>query len=154
MQHAMRRSDRELCRDEAERMLREASYGVLCTSGHDGVPYGVPISFVYDGQCIGFHSATEGHKIQNLRENPQACFTVVGATETLPSAFSTRYESAIAFGHLRPATGERKRDILHAFLDKYSPNAREKGERYIQHAADDTLVFELEVLRLSAKARR
>ncbi len=154
MQHPVRRGERELERGEAERILRQGEYGILCTCGEDGVPYGVPVCFVYDGKSIGFHSATEGHKVQNLLHNPHACFTVVGETEVLPDKFSVRYESAIAFGCVSRARGERKQDILRALIDKYSPDFLQKGEAYIHHDADKTAVYELEILRLSGKARR
>ncbi len=154
MWYPMRRADRELSPSEAAYILHEAEYGVLCTCGDDGVPYGVPISFVYDGRTIAFHSATEGHKIQNLQQNAQACFTAVGVTEALPGKFTTRYESAVAFGYLQEVSGERKLDILRALIEKYSSDYREKGEIYISHAADKTAVLELEVVRLSGKAHR
>ncbi len=74
----MRRRDRELSRAEAEDILRRGEFGVLGTCGAEGMPYAVPLSYVFEGGCIAFHCAAEGHKLQNLRENARACFTVVG----------------------------------------------------------------------------
>ncbi len=150
----MRRHERELGGDEAETLLREGEFGILCTCGKDGAPYGVPVNYVYDGSSIAFHSAPEGHKVRNLQENTCASLTVVGRTELLPSQFSMRYESAVAFGNVSPVHGERKREILRALVEKYSPDFQEKGEAYIRHDADKVAVFELKVVRLSGKAHR
>ncbi len=152
--HLMRRVDRELGREEAESILRRGEFGVLCTCGNDGVPYGVPVNYVYDGDSIAFHGAGVGHKVQNMQENACASFTVVTATELLPEKFSTRYESAIAFGRVSLVGGERKRSLLRALVEKYSPAFREKGDAYIRHDADKTSVFELNVVRLRGKAHR
>ncbi len=154
MQHPVRREDRELDRGEAERILRQGEYGILSTCGADGVPYGVPLSYVFDGKTIGFHGALKGHKVQNLSQNPCASFCVVGHAETLPDKFSVCYESAIAFGTVSRVQGERKREILKALVEKYSLDFIGKGMAYIQHDADQTAVFELEIVRMSAKARR
>ena len=43
----MRRQDRKLTQEEAEAILREGQYGVLSTTGEDGYPYGVPVSYAY-----------------------------------------------------------------------------------------------------------
>ncbi len=154
MQYRMRRDEREVDHAHAESILYQGEFGVLCTCGADGVPYGVPINFVYDGKYIAFHSATEGHKIRNIQQNLCASFTVVGKTELLPGKFSTRYESAIAFGYLARVEGERKFAILRALVEKYSPDFREKAQAYIQHDVHKTSVFELEVIRLSGKSHR
>ncbi len=150
----MRRSERELSRPEAEDILRRGDYGILCTCSESGEPYGIPLCYVLEGDRLAFHSATEGHKLRLLQQNPRVCFTVVGTHECLPSKFSMRYESAMAFGHVTPAEGERKTALLRALIKKYSPNFREKGEAYINHDADNTAVFELHITHLSGKAHR
>ncbi len=154
MLQPVRRGERALERAAAERILQRGEYGILCTCAEDAVPYGVPICYVYDGKSIGFHSAAAGHKVQNLQQNPCASFTVVGPTEIMPAQFSVRYESAIAFGHVSRVEGDRKLEILRALLAKYSPDVLETGETYIRHDAGKTAVFELEIVRLSGKARR
>ncbi len=150
----MQRNERELVKAEAEQLMRKGEYGILSTCGRDGVPYGVPVSYVFDGRSIAFHDALAGHKVQNLEENAAACFTVVGCTNLLPGKFSTHYESAIAFGSVTRAEGERKVELLRALVEKYSPDFRERGEAYIRHDADKTAVFELRIIQLSGKAHR
>ena len=62
----MRRKDKEIGMDDAINFLTEHEYGVLSTVGTDGQPYGVPLNYVYKDNCIYFHCALTGHKIENI----------------------------------------------------------------------------------------
>lgn len=42
---------------------------------YGGKTYVVPVTYVYDGQCIICHSA-EGLKLDMMRKNPEVCFEV------------------------------------------------------------------------------
>ena len=64
MQHKMRRFKQLLSEAETKEILRMATHGILSLVDADGMPYGVPLSFVYDGgDIIYFHCARAGHKI-------------------------------------------------------------------------------------------
>ena len=64
----MRRKDKEIGTDEAINLLTKCEYGVLSTVGNDGQPYGVPLNYTYKDNCIYFHCALKGHKIDNIDE--------------------------------------------------------------------------------------
>lgn len=153
MFHEMRRIDRKLTNTEAERLLLTGEYGILATVGEDGYPYGIPLSYAYENGTIYFHSAKDvGHKHENLRYNTKACFTVIGKTEILPEQFSTKYESVVAFGTVRPAVDKRKG--LQLLVEKYSPDYREKGKAYIEHDIDTVGVYEITIEHITGKGRR
>lgn len=156
MQYSMRKQERQLGMEDADRILREGEYGVLSTCAMDGEPYGVPLSYVYQNGILYFHCAPGvGHKVVNLDQNPHACFTVVGKTEVLPEQFSTRYESTIVFGICRQVNDlEEKEGALRALVDKYSPQHREQGEAYIQRASSKVAVYRFVIEHMSAKGRR
>lgn len=61
----MRRVRQQLPPEEAEEILRTATAGVLAVAGDDGYPYAVPVSYVYAGGKIYFHSAL--HEFRNGR---------------------------------------------------------------------------------------
>lgn len=42
----MRRKDREMDLDSAEKALIKGSFGVLSVLGTDGFPYGIPVNYV------------------------------------------------------------------------------------------------------------
>lgn len=94
----MRRTDRAVTDAEAVLLLDTAEYGFLSTVGADGVPYGIPVNFVRDGNTLILHCAAEGRKIDNIRHSHSVSFCAVGRTEVLSSQFTARYESVIVSG--------------------------------------------------------
>ena len=154
MHRPVMRQDREIDRDEAIRLLAECEHGILATVDSDGQPYAVPLSYVFDDQCIYFHCATDGHKLDNIRANPAVSFCVVGKTKTLPGEFATEYESAVAFGTASEIEDEEKRAALVKLLEKYSPDFIASGQKYITGKIDKTRVVRIAVERISGKARR
>lgn len=150
----MRREDRKLQQDDAIRILAEGEYGVLACSSNMGYAYAVPLSYVYEGNAIYFHSALEGHKLDSIKSNPKVSFCVVGATEVLPEKFSTKYESVIAFGNARVLLGEEKVEALKIIIDKYSKEFTKEGMEYINRAHAMTEVVKIEIEHITAKGRR
>ena len=64
MQHKMRRFKQLLPEAETKEILRMATHGVLSLVDAEGMPYGVPLSYVNDGgDIIYFQCACAGHKI-------------------------------------------------------------------------------------------
>ncbi len=152
--HTIRRKDREISPEEAETILATAEYGVLSTVSAEGQPYGVPLSFcILDGH-IYFHCAMEGQKLDHLKHNNAVSFCVVGRTEVLPAKFSTKYESAIAFGSAEEVFEEEKQGALEALVRKYSPDHIESGAKYIDALTYKTRVFRIVIDHLSGKSRR
>ena len=155
-EYPMRRQDRQIPEEEAWALLAEAEYGVLSLIRPDGAPYGLPISFALKDRALYMHGTADGGlKVDCIRHDAAACFTVVGLTEVLPRAFSTRYVSVIAFGRARVVEDEdeRRRGLL-ALVDKYASEFREQGERYMETARDKTLVLRLDVASLTGKSRK
>jgi nitroimidazol reductase NimA-like FMN-containing flavoprotein (pyridoxamine 5'-phosphate oxidase superfamily) len=150
----MRRNDRALSETQSIEILQKGEYGILSTVSADGQPYGVPVSFAFEGTALYFHCAVEGHKLENLTANPRVSFCVVGETKVLPDKFATRYESAIVFGSASELTGDEKHTGLTKLLEKYSADFMEKGEKYINSDIQKTRVFKIEIESVSGKARR
>lgn len=154
MHRPMRRSERQMDLAWAQALLVRAEYGILATVDRAGQPYGVPLSFTYDGSdSIYLHCAPEGHKLDNLRANPQACFTVVGRTQVLPHQFSTVYESAIAFGNVSELDGEEKRAALRLIAAKYNPGEDAANEAYIEANFTRVAVLHFTITHLTGKQR-
>jgi len=150
----MRRDDRQLANEEAIEILEKGEYGVLAVMGDEGYPYAVPLSYAMDEGAIVFHSAKEGHKVDSVRLNAKCSFTVIGDTEVLPGKFSTKFESAIAFGKARELEGQEKVQALMALIRKYSPDFLESGEKYVMKSGKDTVVIKIDIETVTGKARR
>lgn len=154
MPRPMRRSERQMDLPWTQALLARAEYGILATAGAEGQPYGVPISYAFDGtDSIYIHCAPEGHKLDNLRANPQACFTVVGRTQLLPAQFSTIYESAIAFGVVSELEGDEKRRALRLIAAKYNPGQDAGNDAYIEANFARVAVLHFHINHLTGKQR-
>ncbi|MDU4961055.1 MAG: pyridoxamine 5'-phosphate oxidase family protein [Sporomusaceae bacterium] len=148
----LRRQDRELDAGEATAILREGSYGVLSVNGDYG--YGVPLNYVYLDGNLYFHCAPEGHKLACIRANPRVSFCVVGQATVLAERFSTAYSSVIAFGSAHEVAEAEKQAALLAFIDKYSPDYRDKGRLYVEGSQHKAAVVRLQIEHISGKARK
>ena len=147
----MRRKDKMIGNHEAIKLLAECEYGVLSTVDDGGQPYGVPLNYVYKDNCIYFHCALIGHKIDNIANNPKVSFCVVGNTKVLPSEFSTHYESAIAFGTASEIQGTERYNALIWLLEKYSSEFMAEGKQFITKEDKATKVIKIEIVHLSGK---
>lgn len=154
MHRPVRRTDREIDIEEASKLLASCSYGVLATVGGDGQPYAIPLSYVFHDNCIYFHCALEGQKLDNIRANPRVSFCVVGQTKILPNQFATEYESAVAFGVAEEIHDSDKKEALFRILEKYSPEFIAQGTKYIAGKFDKTTVVKIAVTHLTGKARK
>lgn len=148
----MRRADREISREAAMEVLRKGEYGILATICDDGKPYAVPVNYAADDEYIYIHGTNEAsQRNENMKNNSKVCFTVVGKTEVLPSKFSTKYESVVVLGTAR--LSEHPEKGLTLLCDKYSPEFREAGAKYIQAALDTIAVYEIRIEEITGKAR-
>jgi nitroimidazol reductase NimA-like FMN-containing flavoprotein (pyridoxamine 5'-phosphate oxidase superfamily) len=154
MHRSVRRKDRELDLESATRLLAEGEYGFLATVGTDGQAYGVPLNYVLKNNCLYFHCALEGHKLENIRAHNKVSFCVVGRTKVLPDKFSTEYESAIAFGTASEVQGKERYDALLSILEKYSPDFLEEGKKAIAKYDDKTRIIKVDIAHLTGKTRK
>ena len=150
----VRRKDREISQSESEELLTNCEYGVLSTVSENGQPYGVPVNFAYKNNCIYFHCAFAGHKIENIQNNPKVSFCVVGNTEVIAVEHTSKYESAVAFGIASEVQGTEKDNALLWLLEKYSAEFIEEGKSVISKESKVTKVIKIEISHISGKAQR
>lgn len=150
----MRRKDREMDLDSAEKALIKGSFGVLSVLGTDGFPYGIPVNYVVKDGYIYIHCAKEGKKLGDIASYPKVSFTVVTRSEVLSGKFSTDYESVIAFGEAIEYSGDDKGSILFEFIRKYSSEYLDEGLQYVERMKDATALIRVSIDRLSGKRRK
>jgi nitroimidazol reductase NimA-like FMN-containing flavoprotein (pyridoxamine 5'-phosphate oxidase superfamily) len=86
----------ELTGAQIESLLTQQVTGrIACVT--DGIPYIVPVNYVYDGRQVISHSAP-GKKIAMMRENPVVCFQV----DEIRNIFN--WQSVIAWGRFEEIT--------------------------------------------------
>lgn len=153
----IRRQDRLWDEAMAKELLESGEFGFLAMCAPEGYGYGIPMSYVYrrESDCIYFHCATEGHKIDAIGTNDRVSFCVVGKTRVVP--YSTGYESVHMFGRIAQVTDEGERwEALVALREKYNPELEGAPEEdtYIRRSFDRTAVLRLNIEHLAAKSKR
>ncbi|WP_032585126.1 pyridoxamine 5'-phosphate oxidase family protein, partial [Bacteroides fragilis] len=102
-----------------------------------------------------FHCAPEGHKLCILQNCNQASFCVVGRTRVVSNQFSTEYESIVINGTMICQLEEtEKRKALELLLDKYSPEDKKVGLKYIEKSFHRTHVLKLVIKVISGKCKK
>lgn len=148
----MRRFKQQLTETDSLEILRNSTSGVLSLCGDDGMPYGVPLSHVYDDGKLYFHSALTGHKVDLIRQNDNASFTVIAKDEIHPERYTTYFQSVIAFGKVRIIEDEQeKREILAILGRRCNPDDPEGLSKEIQTGINRCLVIEMSIERLTGK---
>ena len=149
----IRLTDRVVNKKKAIEIIKKGSFGVLSTIGENGYPYGVPLNYTYFDNCICFHCAREGHKLDNIDFNSKVSFCVVTKSDVLSNEFDTDYESAIAFGKASVITDDSiKKEILVSLLNKYSADYLDAGKNYLKKYWDETRVVKIMIEHFSGKA--
>ena len=151
----VRRQDRLLDEPRAREILRHAEYGVLSMVDEEGLPYGIPLNFVWDGDSAVFiHCAVEGKKLRALQRNCHVSFCIVGRVNLLPGKFTTEYESLVLKGTARADLPEEERmAALALLLRKLSPDDYDTGMRYAQKSFGRTQIIRLDFTEFSGKRK-
>ncbi|MFZ5517980.1 MAG: pyridoxamine 5'-phosphate oxidase family protein [Candidatus Zhuqueibacterota bacterium] len=143
-----------LPREKCLRLLKKAVYGRLATCGSNSEPYITPMNFVLFNDCIYFHCAFEGNKLENLHHNPRVCFEISAAGKLyaapLAKNFTMRYWSVLVFGEAKQIDDPTlKLAVLNALMDKYA-----RGYQYSPLQFEDTAIVnivEIAIHKISGK---
>lgn len=148
----MRRKDKQINDpNELESIIRRATVCRLAFSQND-VPYIVPLNYGYQDDCLYFHSAPEGRKIDMLKQNNRVCFEMEVDVEVVesdsPCKWSTKYRSVV--GHGKAALvedGEEKKKAMDIIVAHYGPTKYD----YPANKIDQLAVIRIEIESMSGK---
>lgn len=112
-------------RQKVETFLSTARTGVVGMV-NDGLPYAVPVNYVWHNGAVYFHGMGSGKKENILSGKPPVCFTVYEAygtaTDPVPCHADTAYMSVMVFGLAEKVVDYNEAaDVLQKLLDKYMP---------------------------------
>ena len=147
----MRREDKAIKTEDIIKILNDGEYGVLSTTSENGYPYSTPLNYTYINDCIYFHSAKVGEKLDNIAYNEKVCFCIVGKTKVLPEKFSLNYESVVIFGKASPILEEEKRNAFISLINKYSKDFMKEGIAYLDSAIANTTVIKITIDSVTGK---
>lgn len=152
----MRRSRQGLDDEAIAEILNNGTSGTLALIDEEGLPYAVPLSYVYWEGKLYFHCAKEGHKIQAVRANPAASFCVIAQDDVIPEQYTTNYRSVIACGSIHILEDEAAIDAaIRALGRRYAPNqTAQELQQEIDKGQGRFLMLELTPERLTGKQGR
>ena len=156
MCEAVRRKDREIAdRKRIEEILREGE--TVCVAFGGSAPYVIPMNYGFsceDGKfTLYMHGASEGEKIERIKAEPRAAFTVfvhnrVYGRGNVGSSWASSFDSVCGSGAIRFLEGGEKAAALRALMAHYAPDAEFE---FPESMLERTCVMALEVLAISGK---
>ncbi|PKK99996.1 MAG: MFS transporter [Tenericutes bacterium HGW-Tenericutes-1] len=145
----MRRIDKQMSDSDTLALLKRGQEGILGTISENGYPYTLVVNYVYYNNKVYFHSALEGHKIDNIRSNDKVSFTVYDNVEVVGEELNTYYQSLTLFGKAKVI--DATYDILMALIKKYANIPDNIANEMIQKEIAITAVVEIEIMHMTGK---
>ncbi len=145
----MRKVSREMSAEWALEVFDKAPYITVSMTGADGVPYGLPLSLVRtDEKTFWFHCATEGKKLNILKENPKVFLSAVTKCRPLrgpkDGSFTLEFQSATGFGTAEIVEAEEtKKEALRAICERFLPERMEGFEEAVTRSLHRTTVVRI-----------
>lgn len=150
----MRRKDREIT--DPNRIEEIIAQARVCHLALQDIPapYVVPLSFGYGDRTLYFHAARDGHKIDLIRQNPQAGFVLsvdLGDVDGGDKGcdWSVRFRSVMGHGKVSFVEAmDEKRVALDRIMAQYAD-----GEfTYTDAMVERTMIFKLEIETMTGKS--
>ena len=155
MERKMYKPDRQLPVEEMKALFEKGHHGTLSVNGDDGYPYAIPVNYVYMNDKIYIHSAKYGYKVEALEKDNKVCFSAILNSEIVQPACTAAFESVVAFGKVRfLEDGDEKLAALTAFVDRFTPDFKEKNMKFLEGAYAKTAVICIDVESITGKAYR
>ena len=171
----MRRKDRQMEEGFTLSVIDEADFGVLsfCSENRS---YSRALSFGHSGKTFYFHSATQGEKVDILRdgmdgevlfvshvnvrelyecEKIKELMGINGPSFLLTKVFTTEYSSAMVRGKLRLLDSiEEKTEALRSVCQRYTPTVMEFFDEAAGMSLDKVLLYAVDVYDISGKRKK
>ncbi len=147
----MRKKEREIYDPLATESIIERANVCRLAMCEKGVPYVVPLCFGYEVGALYFHSATEGRKLEILKDNPKVCFEMDVDWELVRSGnrCNMKYRSVIGNGHATLV--EEPADKRHA-LDLIMRHYHQEPFAYPEATLKRTAIIKVEIEEMTGKA--
>jgi len=136
----MRRKEKEILdREEIESIIKKADVCRLGLSDKN-IPYIVPLNFGYKENCLYFHTAKAGKKIDMIKTNNRVCFEMDIDHEVVraenPCDWNMKFQSVIGYGRAFLLEDiDEKRQALDVIIEHYSGQTGEYAEKLVDRLA-------------------
>ncbi len=124
-------------------MLKRAKRGVLSVIGDEGRPYGIYLNPHFENGRIYFHGARAGHKIDALKKDSRASFTIIDDGVKDEGGWAYTFKSVVVFGRVEFVEDHDEAiEICRRLARRFNPS-EEDIEAEIRRAAAHVQVFAL-----------
>ncbi len=148
----MRRKERQITDEKA--ILEILTKALICRVAFHGeeYPYVVPMNYGYKDGALYFHCATEGKKLDLIRQNPKVAFEITAYQEVIAGEKSCEWTN-----YYRSILGKGTIEILDDFtkklqgLDIIMQQHGKMKNAYDPKLVDRMLVLKLTINEMTAK---
>ncbi len=148
----MRRGKQLLPDSEIAAVMDRCTSGVMACLGDEGYPYAVPLSYVYFGGKIYFHSAKAGHKIDAIMKHPRVSFSVIDEDTIAGAEYTSYFRSVISFGRARIVEDETERlEAFRALVEKYAGDQPEENNQGVISRCTGACLVAIDVEHITGK---
>ena len=149
----MRRSDKEIKDPKEINVILQRTPVCRIALVDNGCPYIVPVNFAVSDNCLYFHSAKSGKKIDILRKNPSVCFEADLPGDLVcgekACSWSMTYSSVVGFGESFFIDAKTEKiKILNILMKKYSGR---DSYSYSDEELDKVLVIGVSIKEMTGK---
>lgn len=155
----MRRQDREIKNsEEITALLSQGKFIVLALCKKDE-PYIVTLSYGFDktNMAIYLHCASEGLKLDFLRQNPNVCATVILDKGYLPTECGHRYSTVVIRGKITIVNSlAEKKAGIRIIMEQLEGDPKPIMQKVLTNDAvyDKVTVLRLDITECTGKSGR
>lgn len=128
---------RRLTDNECIEIIQTTAHATLSMIDAQGKPYGIMINpfYVPHDNCVYFHSALKGRKIDAIKCNENVSLNFLSEAEVIGERYITRYRSVIAEGRAFIVEEESEKiRLLNLLCDRFTgvdPRRQEVIDKYL-----------------------
>ena len=155
-QYHLRKKEREITGlEQKRRILKNGKYATLALC-RGNEPYVVTLNYGYDRQnnCLYFHSARKGLKLDFLGHNPNVCATIIEDLGYVPGQCDHRYRSLVLWGTMSVVNDlseqQHGMNVLLEHLERH-PEEIKKRALSKQDVYQKVAVLRMDIVQMSGK---
>jgi uncharacterized protein len=155
-EYHMHRKDREIVDpQEIREILKKGKYVVIAMC-RDNEPYVATLSYGYDESknCLYFHAALKGLKLDFFKANPLVCATVIEDGGYFADDCKQLYRSVVFWGNMVVVEPlEEKKYGMEVLLKHLEPNPQIMREKSLktERAYNTVTILRLDIIRIYGK---
>lgn len=149
--HPKRKRNEILAEDEKRALIKSGNHITIALCDKD-LPYIITMSYGYDEEknCLYFHCANKGDKLDYIKNNPNACATIIKDNGYMETKCDHDYESLVIRGKMVIVTDlDEKKHGLQVLLNHLEKDPKPIFERNIK---DDKSYNGVTILRLNMES--